>query len=1196
MLVYREMWKPTYVVPWTIWNVDKVTGEVTSEKVFEPSAVAENRRRLIKRIRALNATSKNNVVLNVNGSTQELARRMSWEIKQRIQRKNRATAYNVVFDAQGVFEYPAQTYNIELSKKMPNEYPAQVRMERGKEYLGVVVKSENDVQRVVEKHLDQLVASRRIHYLRGWENLDLTITPMKKTEAVKTENLRMFRVGAPRFPSMKMPDFEKEPDRCVRDFLMYQYNNPEEKDRFKKIASLTEDRLKEVLLGSREASWDMGVSTLDVLRFCETYGIPMRAYDHEMNEFSRYEPEKRNKKVPALYFVCANSHMYPIVDEAKRKSLRERERSVQSEATFTKEKTKDTEKKEHLLDLDVEELEAHLGSNKAVYYQQVSLEKIVLELVDKGFTFLPGEVKSDGSNINYVQLPGLTLYANQHYETVKKDVTTLGQVMINQSPTGVVYKHFMDTCPTPKHRYSPHVWELLLSPLFHRTSFTLDVFSQIQDVNNVQSNDITKCFTSVLYDRPDGWGVLSAFDEIKPFSGVLRPGWFHVETDNYFPFQRTGFYSYEMVKEGLEDGIITKEQIKYELIPERVLARNHFKVFVDDVYGNLCEPKFSINCLVGVWARHCMTTEKHTFTTDHGIATYQFFHDQKVVVRKLSGEERTLFNIVHTNKTKLMENFMMYRNDVLDLANLATYRLRKAMGGKLICVKTDNVIVEGGVSVATGEKRFGAYHEVPVDAEKLVEQVAKGGVREVVPVPPVKNNKYWYKVEYTQDFEALAEEVLELEGCFVTGEGGTGKTHLLKIILRKLQEQEKRVAVVAPTNKASLNIGGVTLNTFLGVDADDAQMKKSHYERFDYVLVDEESMVSGDMWYRLNVIKRKHPKIRFIVAGDHKQLPPVEPNQKVRTYHKSDVVRYLVAHNRLVLEKNFRADAELLALSQRQRKGEDVRSAFGDTVHWTEYVMWLCYTNMMRVYLNRCSANQHNEGKQTVRVPQTCWEEYGDSDDWELCAGAPLIARHNNKEERVAKNDSYTLAGWNDGVAVCESVREIDGQKVSVEVKIDELSERFEPAYAITIHKSQGDTIEKPYNIAEWQKLTNAQRYVAVSRGTRKENVHIVDVPYKAEALKGIIYHLVSESGKLYVGSTMTSLATRWARHQRDSQNVCLKSKLYRAMRDGEVFNAKQIWAGSVGSKAELLRLEREEIMRQDSIEGGLNENLPIKN
>jgi ATP-dependent exoDNAse (exonuclease V) alpha subunit len=51
-------------------------------------------------------------------------------------------------------------------------------------------------------------------------------------------------------------------------------------------------------------------------------------------------------------------------------------------------------------------------------------------------------------------------------------------------------------------------------------------------------------------------------------------------------------------------------------------------------------------------------------------------------------------------------------------------------------------------------------------------------------------------------------------------------------------------------------------------------------------------------------------------------------------------------------------------------------------------------------------------------------------------------------------------------------------------------------AYAITVHKSQGDTYNEPYVIHEWYKGMNLKwwrkwQYVAVSRATKKDLIKI---------------------------------------------------------------------------------------------------------
>ena len=51
------------------------------------------------------------------------------------------------------------------------------------------------------------------------------------------------------------------------------------------------------------------------------------------------------------------------------------------------------------------------------------------------------------------------------------------------------------------------------------------------------------------------------FDEVVKFDGKLAPGFFYVETSNFFPFRGNGFYDADLVDYGIESGIITKDNI-----------------------------------------------------------------------------------------------------------------------------------------------------------------------------------------------------------------------------------------------------------------------------------------------------------------------------------------------------------------------------------------------------------------------------------------------------------------------------------------------------------------------------------------------------------------------------------------------------------------------------------------------------------
>lgn len=146
------------------------------------------------------------------------------------------------------------------------------------------------------------------------------------------------------------------------------------------------------------------------------------------------------------------------------------------------------------------------------------------------------------------------------------------------------------------------------------------------------------------------------------------------------------------------------------------------------------------------------------------------------------------------------------------------------------------------------------------------------------------------KVEMnTQFLEALRLMEESGEPLFVTGRAGTGKSTLLHCFRYKTK---KRVAVVAPTGVAALNVKGQTIHSFFGfppaVTIDDARKEAMWnrdpelYRNLDTIVVDEISMVRADlidaMDVFLRVIRRSALSfggVQMIFIGDLYQLPPV---------------------------------------------------------------------------------------------------------------------------------------------------------------------------------------------------------------------------------------------------------------------------------------------------------------------------------
>ncbi|KAG9090458.1 hypothetical protein FRC07_012106, partial [Ceratobasidium sp. 392] len=73
------------------------------------------------------------------------------------------------------------------------------------------------------------------------------------------------------------------------------------------------------------------------------------------------------------------------------------------------------------------------------------------------------------------------------------------------------------------------------------------------------------------------------------------------------------------------------------------------------------------------------------------------------------------------------------------------------------------------------------------------------------------------RIELSAEQKHVLQMVLSGESVFFTGSAGTGKSVLLREIIRQLKERNKRVAVTASTGIAAVNIGGKTLHSFAGV-------------------------------------------------------------------------------------------------------------------------------------------------------------------------------------------------------------------------------------------------------------------------------------------------------------------------------------------------------------------------------------------
>ncbi|MEC4003558.1 helix-turn-helix domain-containing protein [Flavobacterium sp. SUN052] len=190
-----------------------------------------------------------------------------------------------------------------------------------------------------------------------------------------------------------------------------------------------------------------------------------------------------------------------------------------------------------------------------------------------------------------------------------------------------------------------------------------------------------------------------------------------------------------------------------------------------------------------------------------------------------------------------------------------------------------------------------------------------------------------------ENISAEAKYVLQFinqtnRSVFLTGKAGTGKTTLLKEIIKTTH---KNTVVVAPTGIAALNAGGVTIHSmfqlpFGGFLPDNSSpqftdnskfesratlrrhfkmsgLKKAVIKNMELLIIDEVSMLRSDLldamdFMMQSVRKKSNPfgGVQVLFIGDLLQLPPVVRDEEWRTlrnYYKGKF--FFHAH---VIEQN----------------------------------------------------------------------------------------------------------------------------------------------------------------------------------------------------------------------------------------------------------------------------------------------------
>ena len=393
--------------------------------------------------------------------------------------------------------------------------------------------------------------------------------------------------------------------------------------------------------------------------------------------------------------------------------------------------------------------------------------------------------------------------------------------------------------------------------------------------------------------------------------------------------------------------------------------------------------------------------------------------------------------------------------------------------------------------------------------------------------------------------QTLAREAILGSSCnvLIVGKAGTGKTTFLRDVVKRC---EKKLAVVAPSGIAAIEAEGKTIHSFFGFNtaafapgSKDGSLKRltqgqrEWINRLELLIIDEISMVRADLLDHIDSrlrairhIERPFGGVQIVMIGDLKQLPPVVDRRDGEIldefydtgfFFESQAFR---ASDFLFIEfkKVYRQENErFVSLLNRVRDNVVTDNDLAEiNKRYTEHPS----EDYVQLVTHRWQAEKINKERMSL-LPGKEYTFTGFSEGFfykkdypapevlSLKKGARVMFVKNNEPDGFVNGTFGVVKAVNSsGIKVCTDkenrlvvvertrwnyeVSEFNTETNEVETRVVGWYEQYPlmPAWAITVHKSQGQTFDNVVlNLRKC--FAEGQAYVALSRCRSLEGIQL---------------------------------------------------------------------------------------------------------
>lgn len=864
--------------------------------------------------------------------------------------------------------------------------------------------------------------------------------------------------------------------------------------------------------------------------------IAMYAIDPLLNIFDNYSSGKT--VLVTLAFVINNGHVYPIFDNVQKKiiahtqnkSIQLKEISWEVDAnnyqTIKYYHRSNNPDLDHGVDVmegsndDYDKLVQGKGNKYTVALIENSLEEIMKDVINEtgylvtGMKIRNGVIEAFQHPVNE-QIIELAIDLDKRKYICEKLYGLFGYECFkwkNQSFAMLVNSLF--EIKNGKLEQSTHIKEDQKIYDTYHTSPLINTLVDIPYDDACYGFDCKKSYPNAMINMTDDYPVFSICDQFTKYENDdITVGEYVIDDiviESLGNIQiKKQVVGYNFVKYLLANKYMTTDKILFVKKASYNVKKEIFSNFIKELkemFGeDSIEYKSLAHCFIGNFGKRYSTLDCGFVSDDWETVSASYHEYSKNGDWNVKTVEGLHFVRVKQRTRLFSENSQIFRQ-VLSQGMIQLLELIKMVYGDkslLVGYNTDSVFVRNP-KIVSFPKNHPLYRKESWKPKKYY--------------PEEKDTRNEIKCAEVKEWVELSKDLENKSFCCI-GPGGAGKsTELVKNF------DKGSTIVLALSNKACDNIRkkGIdevfTFNSYF-----------DHHEKISdnitKILIDEYSMLPTKWIKILYNLKTQRPNIIIQFYGDSNQCKQVCKHRRYFDYRIKYVFGYLCDFNQVTkeyIEGSARYDRELYEVL-------------------THLINTGCLHNKLK--------NRPIDPTLETNIVMSNNKRFEINDQFatEWTPGMKIIAKINDKTNNVFNSQIFYIKDILSDKYITISETPGGDALVKDDKIINFLRSRFDPAFAVTVYKYQGDTISDNYNIHQAQCMDRNELYTALSRARTLSQIHIkwtkkefkfasepeisTNIGLKAPQI-GYIYYMYNDDQKVcYVGQTTKTIAQRFDEH-----------------------------------------------------------------